>query len=1413
MIAWLQRDCCSPLPAEQMLPSASVGDSTKVPVFVLDDLATLERSRWQLWHDLVYGVFGEDKFLKIVMEERGKIEEDAGGKEKTDEMTTKKKTTGISTAVACKNIADLAVRILLQLVLDRSNPVEFVTELLVPATLLVTELYFGEGSTSTSSSSSLSADATAFSGTVDAKSKKARSAPSSKRQLADEIEKRQELNPLLSLLYKHERQLRATTSKKHFWLPDENKFTEFCTYFEKICPKDADLAIAMAQKQAENGDITCDTDCLTAVTLHYSFGISSSAVPGGGPASGAVSGKSFEKMQEPLYNLRKLFLEEDHKAAAIEAGEPEAEEEDSAAIWISDTYQFRWRKLKKTAERILKRHPKVPGVSFSLLRPEDHYHATGPRGAPLRCKIAQNITAGFAHGDFETISEQRVAVGAKANGASRTSSTTGTTSQVSSGRRQLNLCYNAKENKTSSPDSASYRKKSFSCVRSSSATTSGSNSQLPLLEEEEDELEHKPNLLRPGHKLQIASLSKTIAAAMALEHFKKEKINVFTTSVNEEFRRIARKRKMKLEDTFQLQNDPSLMTKTSEVEGETKTEGSFAESVKICHLMNHCGLGMHYVFGLEKRPRIKYLLDNLEKHKYDPEGLIVTRKPGSKFQYSGGGFLVLQLLLEFSYDDKPIGEILRTEFLAKAGGNSALRKWNVFSTHEELLEASTGSFGVLNVEKPNKASAGTSPLIPAGIPEGQPPKIPPGSEFANGYKDDGSVVSRLFFPELAAGGECSCFEMAGFLADLCNAYNATSETENDDVHQRTAAAGAEERSPSNHYTFPISHDTAVQMLYTDGRLDNGCQDFMKSDQGLGTFVTSVGPNKVACHQAANDGFRGLYLVCLKGPDCGKGIVLVSNGDNAAVPFNCELVAEVLRIEGWTGLKKRQENAKQSTSTTIAASSAAASFDVVSQNLKQAEIVNQGLKQLLFEKHFQEDLPADNPTWVKKRRKKDVISEANVISPSTVKILKCSDQRFSRVSNLFNSQFLPVFELTAFGPDGKIMDSWETKRHCTIEEGDFVRFSISGNPQQRNNCFNLVYISTIYHDGNHAPGCDLRMVDGKTGGAIKSLFNGKIELQGHSAHWIYLPEKIDPCSADDEGNRTVFEFRNIPDGGISRLGFFNKDYLLSRIAQLAKEAEIGAEDPEQWADYMGFMNWYYDLPKKPAEPEIFRARYKFEIGNQQKEHDDATLDKENSETSDVRVSAAGNVAADLTDSFAENVRLSAASDGASKPSLSKFELVKVTNQHYGKAERLFSSDPPLGMHDGFETKRTREVDGFQEAVFRVPHSLLHGTRTSRQKLSGAEFDFTYFVNNNPSYVELLLGDSETDLTTQLVPKTFSKPYRGDKMVVPITVQHEFEEDSSDEEEEILAQQFVFIAVRLFPCGGVNRLKFLYNAGGS
>jgi ureidoglycolate hydrolase len=124
----------------------------------------------------------------------------------------------------------------------------------------------------------------------------------------------------------------------------------------------------------------------------------------------------------------------------------------------------------------------------------------------------------------------------------------------------------------------------------------------------------------------------------------------------------------------------------------------------------------------------------------------------------------------------------------------------------------------------------------------------------------------------------------------------------------------------------------------DHTVDLGAQAFMQADVGLGLFVARAGDNRVMLHQAANDGFRGLYVVCFDGPEYHQrggpcGYVVNSNGDNEAALLNTAVsvavLRDVLKLSGmdWARVERNRFSA---------------------EGLTQDEIVNQCFKRLVLE---------------------------------------------------------------------------------------------------------------------------------------------------------------------------------------------------------------------------------------------------------------------------------------------------------------------------------------------------------------------------------------------------------------------------------------------------------------------------------
>jgi len=218
------------------------------------------------------------------------------------------------------------------------------------------------------------------------------------------------------------------------------------------------------------------------------------------------------------------------------------------------------------------------------------------------------------------------------------------------------------------------------------------------------------------HYLQCASLSKTIAAAFSIDYFNKRNISM-TTSVNALLRSI---------------HSQWIITSSSSSSSSSNSSHCTydPEEVTLSMLINHTALGMHYVYGIPFTQSLTLqplqLLDGTYSHiGYKP--LVLDRHPGVRFSYSGGGFVVLQYLLE-TMEGKSIDEMTR-EYLDGCG------------LHEFTFTQS-------------KAISSSSSVL-----------------IAYGHKSLQEEVIPLVFPPLAAGALCPSSSLASFLVHLTTAYH------------------------------------------------------------------------------------------------------------------------------------------------------------------------------------------------------------------------------------------------------------------------------------------------------------------------------------------------------------------------------------------------------------------------------------------------------------------------------------------------------------------------------------------------------------------------------------------------------------------------------------------------------------------
>jgi CubicO group peptidase (beta-lactamase class C family) len=365
----------------------------------------------------------------------------------------------------------------------------------------------------------------------------------------------------------------------------------------------------------------------------------------------------------------------------------------------------------------------------------------------------------------------------------------------------------------------------------------------------------------PSTWLQQASLSKTIAAAFAVSYYTERGISM-SSKVTDVLRR--------LKSSFQLDVAPGVPK-------------SWLEELKLYHLVNHTGLGLHYVPGVPLVTPFPPVIELLQGQHEDDLGypkIVLEKRPGTQFGYSGAGFMLLQHILETEHDGKPIDKIL-SEWLVH------------FDVKNDEIGFDQNDI-TSSVSKPSTV------------------------EIAHGYLEDGTEVEgkRLMFPPLAAGGHGTPRGLCTFLYHLARAYHM----------------------PPGKGSGAIMSEHVHEML--DHSVDLGCFEFMYSKMGLGVFVTKAGPNRFMLHQAANDGFRGLFLVCFDGPDAGRGFVVLSNGNNNAMFLNAEIstwLCKSMRFQGmdWSLLTSRVED-----------------FDIA--NMKQEEIVNLGIKDLVLKAFVQVD---------------------------------------------------------------------------------------------------------------------------------------------------------------------------------------------------------------------------------------------------------------------------------------------------------------------------------------------------------------------------------------------------------------------------------------------------------------------------
>lgn len=687
--------------------------------------------------------------------------------------------------------------------------------------------------------------------------------------------------------------------------------------------------------------------------------------------------------------------------------------------------------------------------------------------------------------------------------------------------------------------------------------------------------------------LQHASLSKPIGTAFALEFFAERGLSL-ETSVNDVLQRCG--------SPFRLEAAPG-------------GDAAWADQVQLQHLVSHTGgLGQHYVHGTPVTASSGAVPTPLALLRGEAPGYApvrVARAPDTEFAYSGGGFVLLQHVLEQLAGGQQHISALMAPWLARCG-----------LADDVLVPDECG-------------------------------RVPTRFDYAAGVNRAGEPYATLAFPPLAAGLVCTPRGMAAFLRHLVRA------------HADKAGSGG------------ISHETAVRMLHARRQAARS-REFMGVDVGLGLFVAECGPNRLAVHQAANEGYRGVFAVVFAGPDAGKGFVSMALGDDDAVSFNSAVGRHVLASMHIVGARFDQLPPLGA---------------IVGATTKET-VVNQGYRQQLFAAFTfdlpeLQDAPADAPLHA--HAAADALGGARVVATS--------NERFGRASNLVLARE-PYFDPDAFGRHGKIMDSWESVRHNPLPF-DTAVYGLRDDAAAA--ALDLVEVSTLFHDGNHATHVAIDVCESADGAHWLELLP-KTPLDGHTLHRF----KVAPVRA--AVRFALVRVRMYPDGGLTRVRLFDSSAVPAAFAQQFPSC---ARDP------------------RPISP-----------------------------PSQLRGGAAAAAAADATSGSAEQhwqvaLKRIARRDINVACDVFGAAVEEASNEHYGKAAHVVSWREPRGMWDGFESKRARLPNHSEWVRVRLGRA----TRVER-----VELDFTFFVNNNPARVAVH-GQSADGAWHELLPSTASKAFAG------------------------------------------------------
>lgn len=131
-----------------------------------------------------------------------------------------------------------------------------------------------------------------------------------------------------------------------------------------------------------------------------------------------------------------------------------------------------------------------------------------------------------------------------------------------------------------------------------------------------------------------------------------------------------------------------------------------SKGVTLRRILSHtAGLSLRGYAGVKPSKNLVSIEESLRGKSNGAGDVKIIHEPGSKFQYSGGGYTLLQLVIE-EVSGMPFAQYMEQEILKPLGMNNSTFEWK-----EELKPKTSKAYGVLSQELPNyifteKAAAG-----------------------------------------------------------------------------------------------------------------------------------------------------------------------------------------------------------------------------------------------------------------------------------------------------------------------------------------------------------------------------------------------------------------------------------------------------------------------------------------------------------------------------------------------------------------------------------------------------------------------------------------------------------------------------------------------------------------------------------